>query len=108
MMQRECGETNDYIQLVTVTDLFIPYVDAALKRLGYLYKDIEFTLKGDDIYARNIGQTNLLRLKSEATHLLYREKILRETWKLREMIYSRVFGTSSSHVRYYPVDELVS
>ena len=91
MRQHQCSETNDYIQLVAVTDSFIPYVDAALKRLGYLFKGIEFKLENHSIYTRNIGQSDLAHLKAEATHVLYREKILQETWKLRETIYSRVF-----------------
>ena len=91
MMQHGCSEIGDYTQLIIVSDVFLPYIDATLARLGYLYKDVEFLFIEGSLYARNIQQTDSERLKSEVLHLLYREKILRETWNLRELIYSRVF-----------------
>ena len=90
-MQHGCSKIGDYTQLIIVSDVFLPYIDTTLARLGYLYKDIEFLFIEGSLYARNIQKTDYEHLKSEVLHLLYREKILRETWNLRELIYSRVF-----------------
>lgn len=92
MMQHKPTEiSDDYTHLIIIDDVFIPYIAATLTRLGYLYKDMEFIFVEGSVYVRNIQQADIESLKCEILHLLYREKILRETLRLRELIYSRVF-----------------
>lgn len=91
--ETECDRaTGSAVRLLDVPTLLEPYVASALIRLNYLYSDVHFAFERGHICVSNIENVEESRLRTEAAHALYREKIFAETLPLRKAMYARIFG----------------
>ena len=91
-MERSSNHHQELIQIFEVPALLMPYVDAALARLNYLYSHVDFACKAGFVCVSHAEKLDLPSLKSEVAHALYREKILQDTLPLRRSLYTRIFG----------------
>jgi hypothetical protein len=80
------------VKILEVSAVFVPYVGAAITRLKYLHKEIDFSFDGGVIWAARVPETQCVTLRSEVAHALYREKILLDSAPLRQAIYTKLLG----------------
>ena len=73
---------------ISVGQQFIPYVDSALARVGYILPGVEINFDdvGNKIEVENIGKYAIEEVIKEINYALYREKIYHETLPLRSKI----------------------
>lgn len=69
-----------------VASAFLPYVEAALVRFGYLYPDNPIRLAESHVHIK-ISAGSGSGLRQEFLHLLYRERIYAETLPIRRALY---------------------
>lgn len=71
---------------VEIPEVFRPYLDAALLRLGYLHPELAVAHEGSEVLLTGEAAANT-DPKRTLLHLLYREKIYAETLALRGRLY---------------------
>jgi len=86
------SRTTPPLKILEVSDVFVPYVSAAITRLKYLHQGIDFSFEDGVIWAVGVPETRCATLRSDAAHALYREKILQDSAPLRQSIYTKLFG----------------
>lgn len=91
-MDKVISNTPQPLKIFEVPEMFAPYVSAAMTRLKYLHKGIDFSFKGGVIWATGVPETRCATLRSDVAHALYREKILQDSAPLRQIIYTKLFG----------------
>jgi len=91
-MGQDISKSACLVKIHEVSDLFVPYVSAAITRLKYLHKGIDFSFDGGVIWAAGVPETQCASLRSDVAHALYREKILQDSAPLRQAIYTKLLG----------------
>ncbi len=73
---------------IPIDDQFLPYIEAALIRLDYLFPGliIEFDKDRNLIEVMELGTHSREKLKAEISYTIYREKIFKETLPIRNKI----------------------
>lgn len=75
---------------IPIPEPFRAHVDAAVTRLGYLYPTAQFTAADGAIDVQFFGEVDLVVLRRDAHHTLYREKIYADTLGMRTALIEAV------------------
>lgn len=72
--------------------VFLPYIDAAFLRLQVVFPHLSFTHSENVILVLEVDEAEQIKLRSELSHQIYRERIFSETLTMRKSLFSAVIG----------------